>query len=940
MACPDDNLLVAMHALEPAAFAELEVHIDTCEHCRKIVAAALSSSSRAGVHPAGSTSATLAVGTPPPNEDDALASIVDVSISGRYVIEAVLGRGGMGTVYLARDQTLGRDVALKLHRAGSGNDRLQREAIAMAKLAHPNVVTVFEIGSVDDRLYVAMEYVRGETLRGWLDAGTRGWRQIVEMLVLAGTGLAAAHTAGLVHRDFKPENVLVGEDGRPRVSDFGLARVGAGRDSKPSGLMVTAMTQTGAILGTPAYMAPEQLAGETVDARCDQFAFCVVTWECLFGKRPFAGGTLAALEDSIQRQQIERPAKSDVPQRVRDVVERGLAVRPADRYADMPALLAALRAAAAPRTKKYAALAILGAVVVGGGAVAAMSLVDARQRAAACDEAGNDMRRVFDVTKRTPLLAGFVATGLPHAADAFGRAAKVLDDYSEKLAVAARAVCRGGDEPVGLTAAKRACLDERKAELQALVDVMGKPDASVIARGPSAAWAIYNPAPCSDPSTLLARPVPAMRRTSEEAAQLRRARTLHDAGQYRESAEVAAKLLDTARARRDRTLELAALTALASARADIDEPTAVAPLYHEAVQLAETMGRDLDAAGSLWALANLHAVELQQYEPAHRYIALARAKLDRLGNGNLGVRGELLVTEAQVLLDENRLGEADKTMQQAIEALEQAYGPNHPKLGSAFGSYSQILRAQSKDSLAVSERTLQIFQDAYGPDHPTSAGSAMNLAQALMDARRYPEARERLEQSDRVFARVFGEGHPLRAAIAANLAEIEKASANWDAALVAIHRAVAILEAVQGPETADVSGARRDLARILGQAGRVPEAIGEMKRAIAILEKLGPDGETRIVSALSELAEYELHEKRPLLAIEHAERALKIQAKRPADANPQEIGDAKFVLARALWDANRDHAQARKLGEEAREVLVYPASRQMLEEWLAAHPLP
>src|SRR5262249_13624438 len=147
-----------------------------------------------------------------------------------------------------------------------------------------------------------------------------------------------------------------GEDGRLRVSDFGLARTGAGRDAKPAGDFAGSMTQTGAILGTPAYMAPEQLAGDSVDARCDQFAFCVVAWECLFGKRPFAGNTLAALEDAIVRQELQRPARSDVPQRVRDVIERGLSVKPSERFADMPALLAALRAAAAPRTKKVLAV--------------------------------------------------------------------------------------------------------------------------------------------------------------------------------------------------------------------------------------------------------------------------------------------------------------------------------------------------------------------------------------------------------------------------------------------------------------------------------------------------------------------------------------------------------------------------------------------------------
>ena len=928
MPCPDDNLLVAMHALDPAQFAEIELHIDTCEHCRKIVAAGLASK-------------TLAVGTPSPaEEEDALAAIVDVSISGRYVIEAVLGRGGMGTVYLAHDKTLNRDVAIKLHRAGSGNDRLHREAIAMAKLAHPNVVTVFEIGSVDDRMYVAMEYVRGETLRGWLAATRRSWRQIIELLVQAGAGLAAAHAAGLVHRDFKPENVLVGEDGRPRVSDFGLARVGAGRDSRPTGAVVTAMTQTGAILGTPAYMAPEQLAGDTVDARCDQFAFCVVAWEALFGQRPFTGNTLVALEDSIHRHELRRPGRSDVPQRVCDVIERGLAVKPGDRYADMPALLAALRTAAVPRTKKYLAVGLAGIVLAGASAYAGLSMLEARRQEAACDAAADDMRWVFAAPRRTQLQAAFVATGSPFAAGAFERAAKVLDDYSEKLAVQARAACRGVDEPVSLTMARRSCLAERKAELAALVDLMATPDARLVQRAPSAAWALFDPAPCTDPSLLLSRPLTPVRRSPAEAAQLARIKALHDAGKYRESAELAAPLVDEARAKKDRTLELAAVFALASAKADIAPPEQVVPIYQDAVQLAESLGRDLDAAGALWALANLNAVELQAYDPAHQYIALARAKLQRLGDGNLGVRGELLVTEAQVFLDENRLGEAERAMQQAITTLEQAYGPHHPKLGSALGTLSQILRAQNKDSLAVSQRTWRIFHDAYGPDHPTSAGSEMNFAQALMIAERFPEARERLDRADVVFAKVFGDGHPLRAAIAANLADIYRHERNWDAALAASGRAIAILEAMQGPVSADVSGARRDRARILATADRMPEAIAEQARAIAILDQLGPGAESRIVSGLSELADYHLAANQPAQAIPHAERAVAIAKQRPADANPAETGDAKFVLARALWESKRDRARARKLAEEANELVGYPESRTAIQAWLADHEPP
>ncbi|HEX5064184.1 MAG TPA: serine/threonine-protein kinase, partial [Kofleriaceae bacterium] len=895
----------------------------SCEHCRKIVAAAI-------------TGKTLAVGTPQPDVEDVLASAVDVSISGRYVIEAVLGRGGMGTVYLARDQTLSRDVALKLHRAGSGNDRLHREAIAMAKLAHPNVVTVFEIGSVDDRMYVAMEYVRGETLRGWLDASKRPWRTVIDMLAQAGAGLAAAHAAGLIHRDFKPENVLVGEDGRPRVSDFGLARVGVGRDDKPTGV-VTSMTQTGAILGTPAYMSPEQLAGDPVDARCDQFAFCVVVWESLFGKRPFAGNTLAALEDAIQRQDIQRSARSDVPPRVRDVIERGLAVNAADRYTDMQALLVALRAAAVPRTKKYLAVGLAAGVLLAAGGYAASSFVGARRHAAECDAAADNMR-VLDPLQRENIRRAFIATGAPSANDTFERAAAVLDRYSGILAEHARATCENTTEPLSLLAARQSCLADRRSEMAVLVDVISKPDASVVQRAPSTAWAIYDPKPCSDRAVLLASSIVPVTRPREVVANLGRTRTLYDAGQYEEAARVAATVVDDARARKDRGLELEALIEVASAKAELD-PQAAVPIYEQAVQLAEALGRDLDAAGALGGLANLAGVSQNDYHAAHRYIALALAKLDRMGGDNLSLRGSLAATEAQVYSDENRLGEAETSIRQAAAALEQAYGPVHPKVGAVYGTLAQILRYQDKDSQPASERTVSIMRDTLGPEHPTTAGAEMTLGQVLADKGHYDEALKLYAHADVVFAKSFGEHSLVRGSLFSNVATLELQRENWDAALTGYRKALAIIEANEGPDAIDASGAHSDIARALASKGDMKAAFAEMDRSITIVEKAGSDGDPRLIGRLTELAEYQIVAKQPAAGVATAERALAITKKRPADANPVEVGQLDFILARGLWDSNGDRQRARTLVSEALELSQDSKERAMYQTWLAEHPL-
>ena len=907
MSCPDDSVLVGMieHELEPSLFAELEVHIDTCEHCRKILAAAVAER-------------TLAMGTPQVGDDvDPLAAIVDVSINGRYVIDAVLGRGGMGTVYLGRDLSLGREVALKLHRAGSGNDRLHREAIAMAKLAHPNVVTVFEVASVDDRLYVAMEYVRGETLRGWLAAAPRTWRHKLDMLLQVGQGLAAAHAAGLVHRDFKPENVLVGEDGRPRVSDFGLARVGvAPSGAKPAMPLETVMTQTGMLMGTPAYMAPEQLAGDPVDARGDQFAFCVVAWECLFGKRPFTGITLAALEDAMTRGELQRPPRNEVPQRVRDVLERGLAIEPADRHADMPALLAALRAAAVPRTRRYLALGLAGAALAVGGTFAISSLVGERRHAAECAAAADEVRGLFDATKREQIRIAFIASGSPVAASAFAHAADVLGRYRESLAKQASAQCFAQGEPLRLSSARRTCLADHERRLIGLVDELAHADASVVQAAPAAAWSAFEPAPCEDAAMLLAQPMVPTLATREQSDAHARIKALLATARFDAALAATKPLLEQARARKDRHFELDLLMTLAAVRGELDPPDAVVPVLQDAVQLAETLGRDLDAAIEMVQLAQLTGVALHHFEPAHRYIALARAKLERLGGSNVAARGHLLATEGQLLSEENRLGEAERAMRQAVEALERSYGPDHPNVGAALGSLGQILRAEYKadEAMQIATRTQDLLAKALGPDHPTVAGSLMTLGQALVDVRRFDEARARFAQAEAIFAHALGPEHPVHAQIEANLGDLELKQEHWEAALGHFRRAIAMLERVYGADSVDVAGARSDEARALAELGRMPEALAEQGRTVEALDKLGEDGEPRLVVALDELAEYQLHACKPTLALPAAERALAIATKRGSDANNEDLADARFLVARALWEGGKTaHDKARAL---------------------------
>ena len=287
---------------------------------------------------------------------------------GRFVVLDVVGAGGMGLVYAAYDPELDRKIAVKVVRAAAfaglrasvGQSQLMREAQAMARLSHPNVVTVHDVGTVGDAVFIAMEFVEGVTLRTWLQdqatdssagwswSGTPSWQVTLGLFLKAGRGLAAAHDAGVVHRDFKPDNVLVGRDGRVKVLDFGLAQaqggeIGVTGVAAPEGAAAAEDTQVDAVIGTPAYMAPEQHDGANCDARADQFSFCVALWEGLYGVRPFAGSTPVEVAMAMRAMAFEPvPRDSRVPRWLHRILLRGLARDPADRYPDMRALLAEL----------------------------------------------------------------------------------------------------------------------------------------------------------------------------------------------------------------------------------------------------------------------------------------------------------------------------------------------------------------------------------------------------------------------------------------------------------------------------------------------------------------------------------------------------------------------------------------------------------------------
>lgn len=525
--------------------------------------------------------------------------------AGRYVILQHVGHGAMGNVYAAYDPDLDRKVAVKVLRDSTRGRplpaSLDREARAMAKLAHPHVVTVFDVGHCERGVFVAMEYVEGQTLRTWLKQQDRGWREILAVFVQAGQGLAAAHAAGVIHHDFKPDNVLVSAAGSVKVADFGLARVAAGtaaavsgelgdstvsRSSQSAGLASGSATPTQASergpVGTLAYMAPERHLLCPADARSDQFSFCVALHEALFRERPFAGTDVTTLRQAVlSGAPAEPPRGSPVPPRVAAVLRRGLARLPEDRFADMDSLVAAL-AEPTPRRRHWT----LSAGLLLGAAGAMMAATRAEDR---CAAAG---------VREDEVWAGAVARleqrfTVPALTQELGALAEIEAQWLTRK----RGNCAAGEQlPADLRLARDACLDQRMAQMLAAVS---QADAAAIAE--DAAYQLAQVArhdDCDDPSALseMTPPTPGQAvEVQAGRAALAKVAALEVAGAY--------------------TAALAALEPLQRTAAALAYPPLVAEATYQRARLEHYRGASKQARESLEL-----AIDLAE---AHRHDRLA-----------------------------------------------------------------------------------------------------------------------------------------------------------------------------------------------------------------------------------------------------------------------------------------------------------------------------
>ncbi len=514
MTCPDEETLAALvdRRLSPQLRAEIEAHVAGCDACAEALHVCVELYVPGGVTLGGHTLMAPTMGGSPAAPTSAAAG----TTIGRFLVIEELGRGGMGVVHAAYDPELDRKVAIKvlIPRAdvdrGELEARFRREAQAMARLVHPNVVTVLEVG-VDGRLdparlFVAMEYVDGGTLRAWLGERERRTDEILDVFTAAARGLAAAHAAGIVHRDFKPDNVLVDRTGHTRVTDFGLARAfGAARTpaadgstTTPHGLLLSGdLTADDTVVGTPSYMAPEQLGGGDVGPAADQFAWCVALYEALYGCRPFPHGSVPARTAAIVQGNVTPPkVRRPVPAQVHRLLLRGLGADPAARFDGMATVVRTL--ALARRRRLGRALLLMAAI---GAVVAVPAFAMLRDdEGAHCPDPVAELAGVWD-----PAVAGQLhlhyARALPERPELGTGMEASLSARAEAWRGAMDQVCAdqaAGKHTTAVIAVRSDCLRERHVELRVLVQGLLAGDASVLTSASRAVEDLPTVERCSD----------------------------------------------------------------------------------------------------------------------------------------------------------------------------------------------------------------------------------------------------------------------------------------------------------------------------------------------------------------------------------------------------------------------------------------------------------
>jgi eukaryotic-like serine/threonine-protein kinase len=850
-------------------------------------------------------------GTPPP---------VQV---GRYLLLRPLGAGGMGVVYAAYDPDLDRKVALKLLRPDGHADsqqaraRLLREAQAMARISHPHVIPVFDVGIWGAQVFLAMELIDGVTLGQWLKQAPRSWREILAKYLDAGRGLVAAHAAGLVHRDFKPANVLVDGKGRVCVTDFGLARQvglaldeGDGPTEPVAGelplerrMLDAPVTATGAVMGTPNYMSPEQVLGAELDASTDQFSFCAALYYALHGQRPFDVERMQALRRPADLEGpnapviLEPPRDSRVPAWVQKAVLRGLSLRPADRYPALSALLDALGQEQRRTRQRRIGLGV-GAVAVGlaitGGVLFHQSRV--------CEGADALMGEVWGARQTDQLSRAFIGTGSPLGADMAARVSGVLDAYartwSQQRTNACVATRVEGTQPEALLVERVVCLERRREDTRALVELLSSADRALVEKSLSLVNGLPALSECADAAALgeqqrLPESPEARAEVERLDARLSRVKVLVDGGRLQQAEELLAPLVDAVPATGYAPLMARLQLQRGWMREQLGDSAAAALALSQAAFDAEAGRADRLKVTILNRLLYVEEGR-KRFEQADVWSGLADAALRRMGGD--------AVLEAEVRINQGNLASAKGDLQGARERFdaararaEQVLPDTHPLLARITFLQGSLATRMGDVARGVELLTqaLARTEAAVGPLHPDTARRHDALSWALRE------------------------------------------SGKADEALKHSRAAVEIRKTLLGERTLPVAEGLDEVGMGLLALGRYEEALRVYEDALATKQQVAPPGDETFQYTQDGIGQALLGLGRAKDAI--APLRLAVAYTTVPDATRAESG---FALAKALWDAG-DPTSARREAETARERFTRAKKESQAAQvvsWLDAHP--
>ncbi|MEM9463005.1 MAG: serine/threonine-protein kinase [Myxococcota bacterium] len=841
---------------------------------------------------------------------------------GRYRVIRRIGAGGMGTVYEAFDDALGRAVAVKVLRRALGarnSQRLFREARALAQLSHPNVVHVYEVGESEGQSFVAMELVPGQTLRKWCEQEPRpSWRACLEVFLAAAAGLAAAHRQGLVHRDFKPSNVIVDDEGRVRVLDFGLARAvdpsssgstTVGRtyqdtsEKRPgdssSASMEARLTETGCVMGTAAYMSLEQMRGQMVDARSDQFSFCVSLYEAVYGERPFKGRSVLELEQAIPLGLPRKapPRSRAIPATLRAILSRGMAPAPDDRWPSMEILSAQLERLIRPRGRRL--VLPLGLMLTTGtvlGATTTTYWTDARSR---CAGAREQLTGVWDEDRRAALRGALLATKRSYATQTWRRVESQLDEYAEQWAASHQRACEAtrvtqaqGEATMDL---RMDCLAERRIALNAVVNTLTQVEAEAHTE-PEAAALILRKAPtvvaglpglerCDAPDELRRRreqlPVPEDPAVAERVDALRQQIAQMEAEQAAGQYASALAQVDGVRAEAEALgywpltaevllqhgmllgehgqyeraeQDLMAAHTLASEHDHLDVATRAAWKLADFVGLKQTRHQE----GLVWANVALPLAKRSRLTPERvasmNMMGSIFRSQGRLDQAEDWLRRAVDLGEASLVADHplttyaiNGLGgtlyargkshEAEREYRRAMQRAIQTLGEEHPDVAAVLHNIGNILssRGEYREAERTIRRAIAIQTHALGTEHPTLATMQVTLAGVLAELDEVSEAQQLYERALEIYTQALGPQHPNTAMVLNNMVPLHKQRGDYATARQLNERVLEIFEDTLGPEHPRVAVALRNLGYTLVAQGQCAEAMPGLERALGIM---------------------------------------------------------------------------------------------------------